>query len=128
MADLATIPDVESRWRPLRGPQEPVNASTWLSDASADLRVRIRGLDDLIAADEDYADAVTSVVAMAVVRMFRGRDPQDPADYAGIFFTKAELDLLTGGGGATGTGAFQINVVASPGYRSGGLESFGWNV
>lgn len=117
MADLASIPDVESRWRPLRGPQEPVNAMTWLGDASAALRVLVDGLDARMDLDEDYADVVTYVVAMAVVRMFRGRDPSDPADYSSIFFTKAELDSVTNGGPAAGSGAFSIQLASVSGVR-----------
>jgi hypothetical protein len=79
------------------------------------LRVQIRDLDDRIEGSEDYGDLVTAVVAMAVVRMFRGRDPQDPADFSAIFFSKSELDALMNGGAASGSDAFQVAL----GYESG---------
>lgn len=126
MADLATVVDVESRWRPLN-PQEVTNAAQWLADASASLRVQVPGLDEAITLDDDMGDLATHTVAMAVVRVLRGRDPRDPADYSGIFFTKAELSALNGG--ISSAGAFTITLPTDVGYRTGTLlESFGWNV
>jgi hypothetical protein len=126
VADLADIPDVESRWRPLRGTQEPVNAAQWLTDASAALRVQVDGLDEMILLDEAYGDVVTYVVAMAVVRMFRGRDPNDPADFSAIFFTKGELDALTSGGATSGSGAFTITPVGADVGTRYGAEADWW--
>lgn len=124
MADLATVVDVESRWRPLRD-QEVTVAAQLLGDASASLRTQVQDLDVLAAADEDYADLVTATVAQAVVRVLRGRDPRDPADYSGIFFTRSELAALAGGGADGGSGAFTIQTVADPGYRTQ-TDLFGW--
>jgi hypothetical protein len=98
VADFATPEDVVARYRPLQGNESTV-VQTWLTDASADLRVAITDVDERVLADPDYARAATKAVAMAVVRLLRGRDPRDPADYSTIFFTKSELAALT----ATGT-------------------------
>ena len=104
MADLATIEDVEVRWRPLNQ-QEKVVAQSWLGDASASLRVAISDVDARAAADPDsYGRQVAAVVAMAVVRVLRGQARNDAADYATIFFSKSELASLETSGSSETSG------------------------
>ena len=99
MADLADIADIEVRYRTLRG-QEVVNASSWLTDASEILRDEITDLDDRVTDSAVFARRARATVAGAVIRMLRGQDRNDPADYSSIFYTKYELASLTSLGGA----------------------------
>lgn len=99
MADLANIADVEIRYRRLRD-QEVTNASSWITDASEILRDEITDLDARATASASFERRVRATVAGAVIRMLRGQDPRDPADYSSIFYTKYELASLTSLGGA----------------------------
>ena len=114
MEPLATVEDVEANYRSLRG-QEIVNTDSWLRTASAQLRIQVSGLDARIALDSSFADLVRGVVTMAVIRVLRGADRADPAQGDAIYFTRAELDSLTSSPTGSGSAAFSIVPLASPG-------------
>lgn len=94
MQTLAEKSDVEERWRPLRGPQEATNAGSWLLDASGMLRTEIPDIDARIAASDSYANLVRGVCAAMVVRVLRGQDSRDAADFSSLYIAKSELAML----------------------------------
>ena len=128
MAALATQADVEARWRDLRG-NEPTNCAAWLDDASAQIRVAVPGIDASIAASEDLESMVRGAVAMAAVRMFRGRDPSDKADYTSVYIAKSDLTAIqaaVGMGVGDRTGLPGITEVeALPAYPD--PAAYGWS-
>ena len=70
MADLATIADVEARWRTLSA-DEAATAATLITDASGMVRVRVPTIDDRLAAGTLSAETVAGVVARMVLRVMR---------------------------------------------------------
>jgi hypothetical protein len=64
-------------------PQQQSSAEVLLSQASARLRISAKkygkDIDTLIADDEDYGDAVKSVVVQAVIRALNSLSDTDPA-------------------------------------------------
>ena len=68
-APLATVPDVENRWRPLTE-AERAAALTRIDDASALVRAYRRDVDAHLA-DPDYADMVARIVADVALRVLR---------------------------------------------------------
>jgi hypothetical protein len=70
---LASVHDVESRWRTL-SMSEVALASTLIEDASALLRAKVPGLDDAIAAGDVSAELVRARVVAMVVRVLRNPD------------------------------------------------------
>jgi hypothetical protein len=74
MANPATIPDLEDRWRPLSTDQETANATALLADAWAMLLMRRPTLEaDITAATVTTANVVRVVCAM-VLRVLRNPD------------------------------------------------------
>ncbi len=72
MAALATVPDVEARWRPLTD-QERLAAQAMLDDASSIVRRRVGDVDARLV-DPDYARLVAAVVVAMVLRVLRNPD------------------------------------------------------
>lgn len=99
MADLARVEDVEESWRSLTPPEKTV-AESELSAASAEIRLQLPELEARIAAEiiagglTPLGDLARKVVARAVRRYLRARDPRDPSQYGGPLVTGADLDLL----------------------------------
>lgn len=75
MPPLATVPDVESRWRPLTT-DEAIVAATRIDDASAEVRTAVPSVDQKIDDDEvgTYAQLVTRVVVDMVLRVLKNPD------------------------------------------------------
>lgn len=73
MAALATVSDVEARWRALA--EGEVGAVTaMLDDASAIVRTTVSDVDDRVSASVDYAALVVGIVARMVIRVLRNPD------------------------------------------------------
>lgn len=143
MAALATIEDVEARWRPLTATESAV-AAAYLDQASA--LARQRTLVDTRLADEDYLDTwpdyptvVVGVIADMVLRVMRnpeGKRSETIDDYSytrdnavstgGLYLSDAEAALLNGVS-ASNAGAFSIRAVADPGYRTDVPELLDWS-
>lgn len=71
---IATVTDVEGRWRPLSD-SETLIAETRLADAERSIRRRIKDLDARIAADPDgFGADVVQVIADAVIRVLLNPD------------------------------------------------------
>ena len=114
MAALATITDVENRWRPLTD-EETVVASTRLDDASELVRTLIPGIDDAITAGTVSESLVAAQVAAMVIRVLRnpnGVRQESIGDYSytladddRMFMTADELESLSP---STATRAFTI--------------------
>jgi hypothetical protein len=111
---LATVEDVEARWRPLTT-DEYVVAQTLLGDASDGLRLKIPSIDDRITAGDLPASVVAAVVVAPVIRYLRNPDGYESeriGDYSytrpdgevTLLFTAADLARLTVGS----DGAFTI--------------------
>lgn len=127
MADLATVADVESRWRPLTAEQLPV-ALALLGDASRVLRARQPDLDTRIAAGTLDGQLVAGVVARAVLRVLRNPDGKVQESIDDYAFRRADAvadgllyvdpgDLALVGDDSPGA-AFGITPAGEPGYRT----------
>lgn len=78
MAALATVADVEARWRPGSYTDQAI-IEALLTDASAIVRREYPTIDARITSSEIDADVVTLVVAGMVGRVLRNRFP-DPRE------------------------------------------------
>lgn len=114
MAALATVTDVENRWRPLSADETTV-ATTLLDDASEALRFRIPNLDQKITDGDVSEDLATATVVSMVVRVLRNPDAikqESVGSYSRTFMddpqlmvTSDDLELLTP---SSSTAAFTI--------------------
>lgn len=73
MADLASVEDLETVWRPLSD-DEAAAAGQWLSWASALVRAEVPSVDARIASGVLSADLVSSVVVAMVQRAMLNPD------------------------------------------------------
>ena len=128
MAALATVADVEARWRSLSASEETV-ATALLDDASAIVRSRVSDVDDRIADSDVYEALVVGIVAGMVLRVIRNPEgkrsetiddysyTRDDATKSGLLYLSDEEAALLGGGTTT-TAAFTITPYGEPGYSS----------
>jgi hypothetical protein len=118
MPPLATISDLEARFRPLTVDEVQV-AETLIGDASDGLRLRITDIDDRIAEGDLPASIVAAVVVAPVIRYLRnpeGYQSERIGDYSytrpdgevTLLFTAEDLARLAPGP----QGAFTVR----PGY------------
>ena len=73
MADLATVTDVETRWRTLTADETAV-VEVLLGDASGIIRVEVPTVDARITDGTLDADTVAGVVVQMVLRVMRNPD------------------------------------------------------
>ena len=132
MAALASVEELEARWRPLTTSEASV-ASAWLNTASAIIRSRIANVDTRIADSTDYEDLVIGVAVEMVLRKMRNPDGKrsetiddysytrdESASSGGLFMSTDEVALLSATGAPAG--AFSIRTEADPGYAEGREE------
>ena len=133
MVALASIGDLEARWRPLTTAEDLI-APAWLDTASAIVRQRTN-VDALLADTDfttlypDYENAVIGIVAAMVLRVLRNPDglrsysiddfaaTRDTAVSTGLLYlSEDEASILQDP--RSPTGAFTIRAAAVPGYRT----------
>lgn len=115
MAALATVDDVESRWRPLTT-EEQQRALVLLDDASAVIRTRFPSIDTQIAYGDVAQEAVIATAVAMVVRVMSNPEgvSQETIDSYSVTYRErsgsmyldpTEADLLSPD---TATAAFSI--------------------
>lgn len=73
MAALASISDIEDRWRPLTAAETAI-APAWLDDASAVVRAQFADIDTRVTAGTPAAADVAGIVARMVMRVLQNPD------------------------------------------------------
>ena len=120
-ASLASISDLEDRWRPISD-SEATKVDTLLGDASALLRAEFPSIDDTIASGALQAEVVAAVVSQMVKRALLAPADGIASETAGagpfsqtqqyanplgnVFLTAAERTLIRGYRPKAMTGTF----------------------